>query len=171
MPYCYDKGCDTKVYLWIQNLNKNNIHKCRDHGWEEEKVVLLNKTRKSLVRFQVRLIWKTTSWSHHFTCANSFFFWQIKVCFVDLKKTMLSIQVQIRLINGCCQNTCNYSWSSSLGPGPPKAPGKNSFSISGKVTKILTTPSSYFIMGLPPPIALEFLDMVIGGSCGVGGGW
>ena len=37
---------------------------------------------------------------------------------------------------------------------------------------VLTTPSSYFIMGLPPPIALEFLDIVIGGGGdGGGGGW
>ena len=55
-------------------------------------------------------------------------------------------------------------------PVPQRHLEKISFSISGKVTKILTTPSSYFIMGLPPPIALEFLDMVIGGSCGGGGG-
>ena len=55
-------------------------------------------------------------------------------------------------------------------PVPQRHLGKNSFLISGKVTMILTTPSSYFIIGLPPPIALEFLNMVIGGSCGGGGG-
>ena len=55
-------------------------------------------------------------------------------------------------------------------PVPQRHLGKNSFSISRKVTMVLTTPSSYFIMGLPPPIALEFLDMVTGGICGAGGG-
>ena len=98
MPYFYDKGCDTKVYLWIQNLNKNNIHKCRDHGWEEEKVVLLNKTRKSLVRFQVRLIWKTTSSSHHFTWASSFFFGKLKFPLLILKRP-------------CCQSRFKYNLS------------------------------------------------------------
>ena len=170
MPYCYDKGCDTKVYLWIQNLNKNNIHKCRDHGWEEEKVVLSKKTRKSLVRFQVRLIWKTTSSSHHFTWASSFFFVKLKFPLLILKRP-------------CCQSRFKYNLSIDVVkipvtivgvplwvPVPQRHLGEK-ISILGKVTMILTTPSSYFIMGLPPPIALEFLDMVIGGSCGVGGSW
>ena len=83
----------------------------------------------------------------------------------------------------CCQSRFKYNLSMDVVkipvtivgvplwvPVPQRHLEKNSFSISGKVTKILTTPSSYFIMGLPPPIALEFLDMVIGGSCGGGGG-
>ena len=82
----------------------------------------------------------------------------------------------------CCQSRFKYNLSIDVVkipvtivgvplwvPVPQRYLRKNSFSISGKVTMILTTPSSYFIMGLPPPIALEFLDMVIGGSCGVGG--
>ena len=131
---------------------------------------MLKKTRKSLVRFQVRLIWKTTSSSHHFTWASSFFFGKLKFPLLILKRP-------------CCQSRFKYNLSIDVVkipvtivgvplwvPVPQRYLRKNSFSISGKVTMILTTPSSYFIMGLPPPIALEFLDMVIGGSCGVGGG-
>ena len=131
---------------------------------------MLKKTRKSLVRFQVRLIWKTTSSSHHFTWASSFFFGKLKFPLLILKRP-------------CCQSRFKYNLSMDVVkipvtivgvplwvPVPQRYLRKNSFSISGKVTMILTTPSSYFIMGLPPPIALEFLDMVIGGSCGVGGG-
>ena len=127
------------------------------------------KTRKSLVRFQVRLIWKTTSSSHHFTWASSFFFVKLKFPLLILKRP-------------CCQSRFKYNLSIDVVkipvtivgvplwvPVPQRYLRKNSFSISGKVTMILTTPSSYFIMGLPPPIALEFLDMVIGGSCGVVG--
>ena len=129
----------------------------------------MKKTRKSLVRFQVRLIWKTTSSSHHFTWASSFFFVKLKFPLLILKRP-------------CCQSRFKYNLSIDVVkipvtivgvplwvPVPQRYLRKNSFSISGKVTMILTTPSSYFIMGLPPPIALEFLDMVIGGSCGVGG--
>ena len=60
------------------------------------------------------------------------FFWKTEISFVDFKKTMLSIQVQIQFINGCCQNTCNYSWSSSLGPGPPEVPEEKQFLNFGK---------------------------------------